>query len=138
MLIVLQQPPRLHLQPICDTGKFVDRNIPLRALDPAEIGPIDIAFVGQSLLAEAARGPYPRLDVFTQPRPEAEVDVLSCDRLARLTSRSLCATPVTRGGGDRIAIGQAVDDLDSAGERKAVHGGTFVVSTSALHLPKAT
>ena len=35
----------------------VDRNIALRPFDPAEIGAIDAAFVGQRLLAQAALRP---------------------------------------------------------------------------------
>ena len=64
---MLQQPPRLNLQPLRDAGNVIDQDIPLRALDSAQVSSVDIALKGQSFLTEPALGtqePHvPRQDV---------------------------------------------------------------------------
>lgn len=49
--IILQKPPRLSLKALCDPGNVVDRDVALRSLHPAQIRPVDPAFVGQGFLA---------------------------------------------------------------------------------------
>jgi hypothetical protein len=54
--LVFQQRPRLDLQAGSYARNVIDGDISLRALNGAQIGPIDTALVRQCLLAEPARG----------------------------------------------------------------------------------
>jgi hypothetical protein len=56
---VAQQRPRLDPQPLRNPRDVVDRHVPLRALDAAEVGPVDPALVRKRLLAEPVRGAQP-------------------------------------------------------------------------------
>jgi hypothetical protein len=58
-LIVSKQPPRLDVQPFSDPRNVVDRNVSLRTLDSAQIGPIDSAVISQSFLAQSAASTKP-------------------------------------------------------------------------------
>ncbi len=49
----------------------------------------------------------------------ADLDEKPADRVAMRVRHPLCAA-------DRVSLNQAVDDLDSAAERYAVHGLTFI------------
>jgi hypothetical protein len=74
--ILPEQPPRLHLQPPCDSRDVVDRHVALRALDAAEVGSAHPAFVRQRLLAQPARGAQPA-HVLGQDVPQRKVLPLS-------------------------------------------------------------
>jgi hypothetical protein len=49
----------LHFETTRNTRNVVDRDISLRPLDPAEVGAVDAALVGQCFLAEPGRAPRP-------------------------------------------------------------------------------
>ena len=50
--IILQQTPRLNVQPFGYSGNIVDRHVALRPLNRTEVGPVYSALVGKSLLAD--------------------------------------------------------------------------------------
>src|SRR5258706_8690086 len=54
---VIQQHVRLHFETTRDTRNVVDRDISLRPLDPAEVGAVDPALMGQRLLAQTTLRP---------------------------------------------------------------------------------
>src|ERR1700736_6439216 len=54
---VIQQHVRLHFETTRNTRNVVDRDISLRPLDPAEVGAVDAALMGQRLLAETTLRP---------------------------------------------------------------------------------
>jgi hypothetical protein len=57
--VVPEQLPRLDAQSLRDPRDVVDRHVALRALDAAEVGPVDPALVRKRLLAQPARGAQP-------------------------------------------------------------------------------
>jgi hypothetical protein len=57
--VVPEQPPRLDAKPLRDPRDVVDRHVALRALDAAEVGPVDPTLMRECLLAETVRGAQP-------------------------------------------------------------------------------
>ena len=86
--IRLKKRPRLDSQSPRDAGDVVDRYVALRTFDPAQVRPVDPAFMSQGQLAQALLGPEP-----THIRRQ---DVAEWTFVRLLHRRDWCGLPIPR------------------------------------------